>query len=116
MGSFEEEDYPESLLRMLTEEERARLQALHQQLDAKFDENSFLSGGERSPLFGPQGGQTHAQAVEKRVDVGEYPSHHSASRSSFSRHCLLLTRHFQREDVHFTNHNAAALEALLVRK
>ncbi len=29
---------------------------------------------------------------------------------------LALTRHFQGEDVHFTNHNAAALEALLVRK
>ena len=37
MGSFEE-DYTEAMLRTFTEEERARLQTLHQQLDAKLDE------------------------------------------------------------------------------
>lgn len=42
MGSFEE-NYGSDSLRVFTTEERVRLQALHQQLDAKFDEiASFL--------------------------------------------------------------------------
>jgi hypothetical protein len=43
MGSFEE-NYDEDALRMFTEEERAQLRELHQQLDNKFDEiASFLA-------------------------------------------------------------------------
>jgi hypothetical protein len=45
MGSFEE-NYSEDVLRTFTEEERAQLRKLHQQLDDKFDEIASLLAGQ----------------------------------------------------------------------